>query len=167
MNKWYKQPYFDRRVWLLENFDKLNLSNDELVAVLLIDYCRQFNIEINYEYLSNKLHLDVKDVDKILLSLTSKKYLSIKTENGEISFDIENIFEFDPGIIETIDNQNIYDLVSDFLSRPLIPDEMMKTNELIDKYGENRLNDALRIACAYHKYSLAYVEAVLKNENKQ
>lgn len=167
MKKWFKQPYFNKRVWLLENFDKLNITNDEFVVVLLIDYCKEFDIKTNYEYLCNKLHLDIKQLDKILKSLVKKKYLVINSIDGEIDLNIDSIFEFDPGIVETIENQSTYELIEDFLSRPLNPNEQIKTNELIDKYGEDRLNDALRIACAYHKYTLGYVEAILKNEKKQ
>ena len=29
MKKWYKQPYFDRRNWILENYEKLSLTNEE------------------------------------------------------------------------------------------------------------------------------------------
>ena len=166
MKKWYRQPYFNRRVWLIENFDKLNMSNDEFVVVLLIDYGKEYNIDINYDYLCNKLHLKIKDLDKILVSLVNKRYLIINSNNGALTFDIENIFEYDPGVAETIDNQNTYDLIADFLGRPLTADEMVKTNELIDKYGEAKLSDGLRIACAYHKYSLGYVEVVLKNEKQ-
>ena len=60
MKKWFKQPYFNRRVWLIENFDKLNLSNDEFVVVLLIDYCKEFNKEISYDYLCTKLKINTK-----------------------------------------------------------------------------------------------------------
>ena len=57
--------------------------------------------------------------------------------------------------------------MSYFLSRPLIGDELIKTNELIEKYGENKFIDALRMAEAYRKHNLAYVEGILKNEEKQ
>ena len=46
-------------------------------------------------------------------------------------------------------------------------DKLIKTNELIEKYGENKFIDALRMAEAYRKHNLAYVEGILKNEEKQ
>ncbi len=166
MKKWFKQPYFNRRVWLIENFDKLNLSNDEFVVVLLIDYCKEFNKEISYDYLCTKLKINTKKLDIILASLVSKHYLVIKA-NKKISFDIENIFEFDEEQYDLTIHKDIYDIVSDLISRPLTPNEMIKVNDLIEKYGENDLIDAVRSAEAYRKYSLAYVEGILKNEKKK
>ena len=37
MKKWYKESYFDRQNWILENYDQLNLSNDETLFLLLIE----------------------------------------------------------------------------------------------------------------------------------
>ena len=36
MKKWYKESYFNGINWILENFDKLNLSADEALVLMLI-----------------------------------------------------------------------------------------------------------------------------------
>ena len=65
MKKWYKESYFDRKNWILENFDKLNLNADETILILLIDLCKTSRKAITYEYLTGKLHKTTKEIDKI------------------------------------------------------------------------------------------------------
>ena len=167
MKKWYKQPYFNRKAWILENFDKLNLNSDEVMTILLIDYAKDAKKKLNYEYLCSKLKLNTKDLDRVLSSLVSKHYLSINANEKGVSFDIDGIFEFDPEKYDIVDNKNVYDIMSDLLNKPLTPNELQKTNDLLDKYGENKLIDAIRTAEAYRKSSLAYVEGILRNEKQQ
>ncbi|MDO4500966.1 MAG: hypothetical protein Q4B60_06815 [Erysipelotrichaceae bacterium] len=163
MKKWYKQPYFNRRTWILENFDKLNLNSQETMVILLVDYAKEAKKKLNYEYLCDKLAIEPKELDSVLSNLVAKHYLNINANEKGISFDIDNIFEFDPEKYEVVENTSILDAVSDFLNKPLTPNELMKTKDLLDKYGEEKLLDALRMAEAYRKYTLAYVEGILKN----
>lgn len=163
MKKWYKQPYFNRRAWILENFDKLNLTSDETLTILLIDFSKESKKKIDYNYLCSKLSLDTKHLDKILASLVAKHYLVIKATDKGVSFDIDQIFEFDPDKYEVSENDDLYDIVSEFLNKPLTPTELQKTNDLLEKYGENKVIDAIRTAEAYRKSSLAYVEGILRN----
>ena len=166
MKKWYKLPYFNRRVWILENFDKLNLNANEAMTILLIDYTKENKKKIDYKYLCSKLNINTKELDKILSSLVSKQYLSINANEKGVSFDIDGIFEFDPEKYEINDNKTIFDILSTYLNRPLTPNELQKTNDLLEVYDENKFIDAIRIAEAYRKTSLAYVESILRNEKK-
>ncbi|MBR0461436.1 MAG: DnaD domain protein [Erysipelotrichaceae bacterium] len=167
MKKWYKQAYFDRKIWIIENFDKLNLSAEEAMLILLIDYAKDTKKKINYDFLCSKLGIDTRALDKILSGLVGKHYLSINTNEKGISFDFDNIFEFDPEKYEVIENKNIYDIAEELVNKPLTPAQLQKINELLDKYDENRIIDAIRTAEAYRKTSLDYVEGILRNENKQ
>jgi len=164
MKKWYKQSYFNKRAWILENFDKLNLTAEETMVVLLIDYAKDNKKKLNYDFLCEKLQLNTKQLDKILSSLVSKHYLSINANEKGITFDIDGIFEFDPEKYEVSDNKDIFEIVGDLLKKPLTSSELQKTNDLLDKYGENKLIDAVRTAEAYRMSSLAYVEGILRNE---
>lgn len=167
MKKWYREPYFDKQIWILENFNKLNLSAEEAMIVLLIDYCKTNNKKITYDYLCEKMNIDAKKLDELLALLVSKHCLKIMADTNGIFFDIDGLFDFDEDKYEEVVNEDVYEIVSYFLSRPLIGDELIKTNELIEKYGENKFIDALRMAEAYRKHNLAYVEGILKNEEKQ
>ena len=167
MKKWYKEPYFNRQVWILENFNKLNLSAEEAMIILLIDYCKTNNKSITYDYLCKKMNIDSKKLDELLALLVTKHCLSISVNDKSVCFNIEGIFEFDEEKYEEVVNEDVYNIVSYFLSRPLVNNELLKTNELIEKYGENKFIDALRMAEAYRKHNLAYVEGILKNDEKK
>lgn len=166
MKKWYKQAYFNRRNWILENFDILNLTCEETILMLLIDYSKEANIELTIEYLEKKLKKDSKQIDEIIARLVAKNYLKIEANENGICFDIDSLFDEDLAKLEDIDNKDTYDIVETFLARPLTASEMMKVNDLIENFGENKLIDAIRLAEAYRKNSLNYVEGILNNENK-
>ncbi len=164
MKKWYKESYFDRKNWILENFDKLNLNADETVLLLLVELCRQSKKTITYEYLTEKLHKNTKDIDRLIAGLVNRHYLKLSTNSRGLVFDIEGIFEFDPEKYEISVNHDIYELVSDVFGKPLSPTEMQKMNDLIETYGQDSFLQALRIAEANRKLKMAYIEGVLRNE---
>ncbi len=164
--KIYNEPYFDRNAWLLANFDKLNISNDEILLLLLINFANKNNINITYDYLSEKLKVSIKDLDKMLANLTSKHYLHIDVNEEGICYSIDEIFEFDVVKYEEIENDDIYKTIEDFLSKPLTPIERMKVTDLLNIYDENSIYDAIRVAEGYRKYNLAYVESILRNEKR-
>ena len=164
MKKWYKESYFDRKNWILENFDKLNLNADETVLLLLVELCRQSKKTITYEYLTEKLHKSMKEIDHVIAGLVNRHYLKLSTNTRGLVFDIEGIFEFDPEKYEISVNHDIYELVSDVFGKPLSPTEMQKMNDLIEAYGQDSFLQALRIAEANRKLKMAYIEGVLRNE---
>lgn len=166
MKKWYKQPYFNRRSWILENFDKLKLSNDEVVLLLLIDYAKENKKPISYEYFTTKLNLDSKKIDKIIEKLVSKKYLTISPNAKGVSFDIDGIFEFDPEKYEISENKDVFSVAEDLMKRPLSPNELQKLSDLLNEFKSNKIIDAIRMAEAYRKASIAYVESILRNAKK-
>ena len=163
MKKWYKASYFDSKNWLLENFDKLNITNDELVFVLLVELCKQSKKQITYDYLTGKLNRNTKEVDKIIASLVSKHYLNVSTNAKGLVFDIDNIFEFDPERYEIIDNKTLYDTLGDLFKRPLTPSELQKVNDLLNIYSEKQILEAVRVAEANRKLKLSYIEGILNN----
>ena len=163
MKKWYKQPYFDARAWILENFDKLNLTSEETLVILLVDFAKENKKKLSYDYLCSKLNVNTKQLDKILSSLVAKHYLSINVNTTGVGFDIDGIFEFDMEKYEIVENKSIFNMCEELLNRPLTPNELQKVNDLLEKYNENDFIDAIRVAEAYRKASLAYVEGVLRN----
>ena len=163
MKKWYKESYFNRKNWILENFDKLNLTNDELVLVLLIELCKESKKQVTYDYLTNKLNKTVNDVDKIIASLVSKNYLKLSSNAKGLVLDIDNLFEFDIEKYEVSENSNLYDTLGDLFGRPLTPTELQKLNDLLNEYNEKQILEAVRIAEANRKLKLNYIEGILRN----
>lgn len=166
MKKWYKESYFNSNNWILDNYEKLNLTNEEALLILLINFFNKNKITISYDLLTKKLQKSQKDVDKLIASLVEKHYLKLKTNSKGVVFDIDNIYEFDPKDYEVSINQNIYDTLSDLFSKPLTPSELQKVNDLINVYSESDILEAARIAEAKKKLNLAYIEGILKNEKK-
>ncbi len=163
MKKWYKESYFNKKNWLLENFDKLNISNDELVFILLVDLCKESKKTITYDYLHDKLHMTTKDIDKIIASLVSKNYLKLSTNSKGLVFDYDNIFEFDPEKFEVVENKDLYDILGDIFGKPLTSSELQKVNELLNIYSDKQILQAARIAEANRKLKLSYIEGILRN----
>lgn len=166
MKKWYKESYFNRKNWILENFDKLNLTNDELVLVLLIELCKDSRKQITYDYLTEKMHKPIKDIDKIIASLVSKHYLNLGTNAKGLVLDIDNLFEFDLDKYEVSENKNLYDTLGDLFGKPLTPTELQKVNDLLNEYSEKDILEAVRIAEANRKLKLSYIEGILRNGKK-
>lgn len=167
MKKLYKESYFNRGNWIIENFDRLNLSSEETLLILLIDLCKSNKRNITYEYLSNKFHMDEKKIDKIIASLVSKHYLKLSTNARGLVFDIDGIFEFDPDRYEISDNRDVYDLVSGIFGKPLSPGELQKMSDLINTYGQKKFIEALRVSEAQRKFRMSYIEGVLRDEKQQ
>ncbi|MBQ9425387.1 MAG: DnaD domain protein [Erysipelotrichaceae bacterium] len=164
MKKWYKESYFDVGKWILENFDKLNLSSDETILILLIDLCKSSKKTITYDYLTQKLHKSSKEIDKLIASLVSKQYLKLSTNAKGLVFDIDSIFEFDPEKYEISENKDLYDTVSEVFGKPLSSTELQKMNDLIEKYGQKNFIEALRVSEAKRITKMSYIEGILRNE---
>ena len=164
MKKWYKESYFDRKNWILENFDKLNLSSNETLLLLLIDLYKSNKKSISYELLTEKLKLNNKEIDKLIASLVNKHYLKLSTNSRGLVFDIDSIFEFDPDKYEISENKDLYDMVSDIFGKPLSLTELQKMNDLLDTYGDKKFVQALRVAEAQKKLKMSYIEGILRNE---
>ena len=166
MKKWYKESYFDRQNWILENYDKLNLTSDETLFLLLVELGRRTHQQISDEYLSHKLDKTNKEVDKMIADLVSRHYLKLSADANGLVFDIDEIFEFDPNRYDIVEEKDLYDIVSDVFNKPLSLTELQKMNDLLEKYGDKKFIEALRIAEAQRKLSMSYIEGILRNEKK-
>lgn len=162
MKDLYLKPYFKRREWLLENADKLDLSNEELLLCILFDYLDETNEAISYQVLSSKMHVDNNKLDEIIQKLVSKNILKISLSEEGISYDISKVFESLDNDIDVL-KEDIFKSFEDAFNRPLSAFEMQKLSELTSTYGEEKLIEALRSADAYRKLNFAYIEMILKN----
>lgn len=166
MKKWYKSTYFDSSSWILENFNKLNLTNDEVIVLLLIDYASKNNMNLNYDYFKAKLKCDTAKIDDIVSSLVNKKYLTIVPSDNGANFNIDGLFEFDPSSYELSENKDVYEIAEELKGKPLSGSELQKISDLLNEFEANKIIDAFRTAEAYRKTSIAYVESILRNEKQ-
>ncbi len=72
-----KIEQLDYRYILIENYKKLNLSEEELITLLLIDNVEKENPTlITADLLSLKMNIDEKRIDDILVSLYNRNFIS-------------------------------------------------------------------------------------------
>lgn len=89
-----KIQYLDYRYMLVENYKILGLNEQELVVLLLVDNVeREKPTLITSEQLALKMSLEEKEIDKILLSLLERKFLSYETVNDIMVISIKNTKE--------------------------------------------------------------------------
>ncbi len=137
------------------------------MLMLLIIHRNKNSRSITYEYLTEKLSMTIKEIDSVIASLVEKHYLSISADASGMVFNVEEIFEFDPEKYELAENYDLYQSLDLVFKRPLSQIELQKANDLMEQYGEKGFVDAVRIAEANRKVSMAYIEGILKNNEKK
>lgn len=156
----WNAPYFDRKVWLLENLEKLHVEAKEALVLLLIDHFNSLNIPIHHELLAKKLKITEEDVEEIFTQLAEKGYLNIDFLDGHLVFDICGVYEQE-SIAETkVDRSLIEDFEMEF-GRMLSPVEMDRILNLASTYHERRVRVALNEAASCDVRNLNYIEKIL------
>ncbi len=163
--KWYQENYFNRRNWLLENIDKRDLSAQEALILLLIDYHNEFSRGIQLETLARSAHLSMEELDSVMTSLCNKKFLTI-TSKTKISFNIDNVFE-EPQK-QLTGSENLFEMFEEQFSRPLSQREATTLSEWVNIYDSQTILLALREAVLKHRLSFSYIDKVLSaNDRKE
>lgn len=156
--KIYQRRYFDRRSWILENISNLNLNSNEVLILLLIDYFNQCNEALNINTLSKGSNMEKTVVDDTISSLISKGYLVLLTDNEQVIFNIDNIFEAKN---EMIENNDIFEIFEAEFGRVLSQKEASTISEWLRIYDYNIIIKALREALIYNKKSINYIDKIL------
>ena len=156
--KIYQRRYFDRRSWILENISSLNLNSNEVLILLLIDYFYQYNEALNINTLSKGSNMEKTVVDDTISSLISKGYLVLLTDNEQVIFNIDNIFEAKN---EMIENNDIFEIFEAEFGRVLSQKEASTISEWLRIYDYNTIIKALREALIYNKKSINYIDKIL------
>lgn len=156
--KIYQRRYFDRRSWILENISSLNLNSNEVLILLLIDYFNQYNEALNINTLSKGSNMEKTVVDDTISSLISKGYLVLLTDNEQVIFNIDNIFEAKN---EMIENNDIFEIFEAEFGRVLSQKEASTISEWLRVYDYNTIIKALREALIYNKKSINYIDKIL------
>ncbi len=125
---------------LIEHYKMLGLDEKELTCLLLIDHVEEESPSlITGEQLSLKMQLDEKEIDKMLVSLIERNFLSYEDFNGilvtsmkpckkKIVDLVKSLWMMSPidDIININENDgcDIYKLFEEKLKRPLTPLEL-------------------------------------------
>ncbi|MGL5978027.1 MAG: DnaD domain-containing protein [Erysipelotrichaceae bacterium] len=159
MEEMYHKPYFNRRNYILDQIEHFSMNSDELLLVLLIDFCNEQNMVISHALLADKTHKGLDEIDKTLTSLTNKGYLDIRMGNRQIVFDISGVFKEQR--IETVFNSTLFEVFENEFGRTFSQMEVSRISDWMKQYEQQLIIYALREAVIYNKKSLDYIDKIL------
>ena len=165
MNKWYLERYVNRRDWILENYNIFKFKPEEGLLCIALDFLNTYNIPIDYDILSQKTNLDRPTIDKYLTSLQSKQLIELSMGKKGLNISLNNLFEY-PQKYGSDYNSDIYEIFSKQLGRPISSIEAQKVNEWLKIYDRKKIEQALRKAIIKGIVSIAYIDGILKNMDK-
>lgn len=168
---------------LLENYKKLNISEEELATIFVIKhFIDHGNPFVNADLLSLKMTLNVKKIDEILANLLTRGFIEYVTKGKKtvttLNPLVEKLFrEYQLTISKeqkTDSNKvkeelkNIYGEFEKLLSRPLSQVEFSKIREWVSYgYTDEMIINALKEALNKGKKSLRSVDKILLNWEKR
>lgn len=129
----------DYRNILIQSYKELNLTENELIVLLLIDSLSKEKMSLfSGEMLSVKMNLTEKEIDEAIVSLMNKSFLSYVQQGDILVTSLENTFK---KVLDLIQNQ----IVNDF-------------NDDESKYKQEALGNVLRTLETEMKRSLTSLE---------
>ena len=158
--KWYKEKFINRRNWILDHLDKLSVSAEETLVLLLIDFMNEYQISVSHQVLAKKLKKSDDEIDDILSRLSAKGFLNLELRDGRIIFEIDGIFEGEQEKPIAMDT-SLFDQYETEFGRPLSQMEMQRLAEWTNTYHQKMIIYALREALTYDKKSFDYIERIL------
>lgn len=160
---WYKNTYIHRRDWLIEHFERLDVSHEELVVLLMIDLLNQGQNKWGPKELMSKTKQSKEQLDTYLQTLSSKKMLKLETIDSRISFNIDGVFNK----INPFEQSEQHDLLTSFereFGRPLSRQELVTLNDMKQKYDQQVIIYGLRQAIVNNRLSMNYILKIVKDK---
>lgn len=175
----------DLKYLLLEYYKKLNISEDELVVILmmihLIDNGNKF---ITNEFLSLKMNFSIEKIDDIMCSLINKKLIEFKeSSSGGLKTSLDPLYEalykeFTTSIVgsnitkskeEKERLKGLYNLFSTTFNRKLAPIETQRIDEWVLElnYSYEEIEYCLKEAKLKNNLSIQSVDKLLFNNKKR
>lgn len=163
--KLINESFFNRRNWILEHLEELDLSMEQALCMLCIDFFNEFHRVVDIPSLSKKLKMDDEMVDTMLNDLMMKGYLEVKMSERRIYYSIDGLFRLDEDAAPCDNNayQNLFQCYEKEFARPLSQKECEMLSEWIATYDMKLIEYALREAVIYDKKSFAYIDRILLN----
>ncbi len=163
---------------LLEYYKLLNLTENEVVVILMIDHLLTSQNEfITTDLLTLKMQLSESDIDNAMASLLTKKHIEYLTENDKVILSIEPIKKtlyshFQRSIFseqELSHNEEkerlrskIYILLEKEFSRALSPLEHNHVDQWIrDEVDEDIIVNSIKDAVFQGKFSITYIDRLI------
>jgi len=176
-----KGKYIDWKSLLLANYKSLDIKEEEVIILLMIDYCLQ-NGEtvVTPDVLALKMNYDQSQIDQILSSLLNKGFITLDTnEEGKLQTStngikyilISNLLKVEEVEKKEKDlekEKNIFEVFEVKFGRPLSYIEM----ETMNKWFEEGIEDdkillALQEAIKARKKNIRYIDKILLEWRQQ
>lgn len=168
----------DFRFLLMENYKKLKINEKELVTLFMIDHFITLgNPFVTADLLSLKMSLDVKEIDKTLVSLLTRGFIEYIAQGKKTittlnplktklyrEFQISLTKEDEVKASKEVETElnNIFQEFSKMLGRSLAPVEISKIREWVSYgYSDELIINALKEALSKGKKSLRSVDKIL------
>ena len=163
MKKWYQEPFFDSSSWIMENLEALNLSSDEALVVLIINYMNEKHQKISMDVLSRRSGLSHEKLDQVITLLCAKKYLDIKPYAKTVAFSLNGLFETEISKRETAAVLPLYDVFETEFGRPLTQSEMTLLSDWMKQMDSQLILYALKEASIYRSLNFNYISRILQD----
>ena len=158
---------------LLENYKKLNLSENDVTTLLMIDHLiSDGNLFITADLLSLKMALPIEEIDKIFADLLTRGFIEYAVSNNSTITTLKPLQdkllkEFQLRLSaeqseSTYDFNPLFTAFEKTFGRPLSQVELSKIKEWVFLgYSEEKIKNALKEAIAKEGKTLREVEKVL------
>ena len=168
-----KNEALDFNYLLLDNYKKLNLTENDVATLLMIDHLiNDGNLFITAELLSLKMALPIQEIDKIFADLLTRGFIEYSVSNNSTITTLKPLRdkllkEFQLRLtVEQAENQydfsSIFAIFDSTLGRNLSQVEQSKIKEWVSLgYSEGKIIDALKEAVSKDNKTLIAVEKVL------
>jgi len=167
------------RYAILDSYKKLQLSEQDLVVVLMIDHLlEQGNILVTADLLSMKMTYSVKELDTEMVSLVKRGFLVYDTSDGGMKTSLDPLknlvyrefqkaMEVEQSNLMSKERSNRLSLLTKFyeghLERSLTPLENQTMGDWLEAgYSDDAIKDALLDALHERKKSVRAVDKILR-----
>ncbi len=161
--------YIDKKRFLLENYKKIGLNEQQLVIILLC-IGDDVTFKIDYHKIMSCMNIDESNVTNILSDLIKNNIVSVtlkKESSGEITevIDCSKLFS-DISVEQTI---NVFHEIEKTYGKSLSSKESEIISKWIsvNKYSEKDILDAFSVAAINNVKNLKYVEKILESNQLQ
>lgn len=166
---------------LLEYYQQLGLSSNELIVALMSNYLLESgNNVITNELLKMKLDLSEEEIDTSISSLMNKNYLKFLNSNNGLYCSMDNLYEeliilfnrnFNFNEDDNMSNDILYRIVDSFeneLGRTLNSQDIQYIEKWINKHvDETIIINAMKDAINFNKPYLSYIDLLIDKKLKE
>ncbi len=167
---------------LLENYRDLLLDENQVMIILMCDYCISNGEKlVTPEILSLKMSLKYDEIDKLLTGLMSKGFILIKEdENGHMYTSLDKLVEIlSDSFVSSLaksdklerngnDDKEIFDLFENKFGRPLSYIELQTIQAWLDEgCSKSLIVNSLNEALVKKAFNIRYVDQIILNRKKE